>query len=115
MDADIILPDNLSELIVLESMNSLIPRIKNKIAMSMRRDDQLAKFAKPIFDSLGEIYAQNRVDIMPLDAQWKVWAYRGRDSQTSFNKPTPSGSSLYPGGTIGSNNRWGGGGYGGGY
>ncbi len=96
LNAAILLPDNLSELIVLESQNSIISRIKFKIAMDMRRDKELQKIAPALMAALGEIYLQNTVDIKPLDAEWRVWAYRDRAAETNFKLPTPSGANLYP-------------------
>lgn len=111
--SDIILPDNLSELVVLDAQNSLIPRVKFAIAMRMRSDEDGRKIAGGLMAALDGIYAQNKVDIEPLHTQWKVWCYRDRAAQTSFNLPTPSSSANYPGGR---NNTWGPyGGSGGGY
>lgn len=104
LDADIIIPDNLSELVVLEAQNSLVPRVKFALAMRMRGDEELRKIAAPIMQSLTEIYAQNLIDIRPLVSQWKVWAFRDRAAQTSFDLPTPRGATMYPGGR---NNSWG--------
>mgnify|MGYP003649536137 CR=1 FL=1 len=110
LNADIILPDNLSELPVLQAQNSLIPRVKFKIALDLRRDKELRLIAPMITAALGDIYMQNMVDMKPLDAQWRVWAFRDRAAQSSFNNPTPSSEAMYANGR----NR-GAGGYGGGY
>lgn len=104
LDSDIILPDNLSELIVLEAQNSIIPRVKFALSMRMRGDEEVRKIVPAIMQSLSEIYAQNILDAKPLIGQWKVWAYRDRAAQTSFDLPTPRGASMYPGGR---NNTWG--------
>lgn len=111
LDADIILPDNLSELIVLEAQNSLIPRIKLAMGMRLRSDEEGRRDAAAISQSLQEIYLQNVVDIKPLDAQWKVWAFRDRAAQDSHNNPTPRSEGMYAGGR----NRQGGWGTGGSY
>lgn len=105
LDADIILPDNLAELIVLESQNSLIPRINAAITTRTRRDADLRQYAKELKADLMGIYAQNLVDIKPLDAQWRVWAFRDRSAQQSFNLPTPRSEDSYP---MGRANTWGG-------
>lgn len=113
LESDIILPDNVSELVVLEAQNSLIPRIKFAIAMRMRSDEEGRKIAGGLASALDGIRAQNEIDMVPLFTQWKIWAYRDRAAQTSFNLPTPAGQALYPGGR---NNSWGPyGGSGGGY
>ncbi len=104
LEADMILPDNLAELIVLEAQNSLIPRIKLAIAMRLRKDEEGRKLAGGLMAALDGIQRQNLVDIVPLDTQWRVWAYRDRAAQTNFNLPTPKGQTLYPGGR---NNTWG--------
>ncbi len=107
-DSDMILPDNLAELIVREAQNDLIPSIKMAMAFRKRNDDELAKIAPDLLAALNEVYMQNEKTIKDLDALWKVWAFRPRDVQTSFNKPTPSGANLYPGGRN-NWNRYGGG------
>lgn len=111
IDSDIILPDNLSELIVLEAQNSLIPRIKNMLALGLRRDAEGRQDAALILNTLDGIYAQNMIDIKPLDAQWRVWCFRARDSQTSFNLPVPASEALYVGGRNLGWGSWGGGTY----
>lgn len=110
MTSDILLPDNLSELVVLEAQNSLIPRIKTAITVRTRKDSESVKYAAELKRDLDGILMQNMLDIRPLDAQWRVWAFRDRSAQPAFNKPTPSSENLYPGGR---NNTWGT--YGGGY
>lgn len=112
LEADQLLPDNLSHLIVLEAQNSLIDRIIFKIGMDMRRDTALREIAPTIIAGLQGIKMQNlTLDIPPLHKQWMVWAYRDRAAQSSFNNPTPSGANLY---AAGRNKIGGYGGYGGG-
>lgn len=113
MASDIILPDNLSELIVLGAQNRLIPKIQFQIMMREGRDEKNRPFAQGLIQTLEGIRQQNMVvDMPPLIAQWMVWAYRDRSAQTSFSKPTPSSQANYPGGR---NLSWGpyNGGYGG--
>ena len=116
LDSDIVLPDNLSELIVLAAQNRVIGRIKFGMAMRIRQDPTLAASAPLLLGGLDHILKQNMADMLPLIQQWKIWAFRDRAAQTNFNKPTPSGRGLYPFGRNWSN-RWGGGGggNGGGY
>jgi hypothetical protein len=105
MDADQIIPDNISELVVLGAQQRLIPRIKIKLAMRLRNDEVGRAIAPVVMGALDQLYAQNSLDMRPLEAQWRVWAFRDRGANTAFNKPTPSGANLYPGGR---NNTWGG-------
>lgn len=109
--SDILLPDNLAELVVLEAQNSLIPRLANRIAMGLRRDADGRKDAGLIIGTLNAIRDQNLIDIVPLKKQWEIYVYRDRATETSFDKLTPSGSNLYPvsgtwGGYFGSGAGW---------
>ena len=97
LNAAILLPDNLSELVVLESQNSLISRIKFNIGMDMRRDKELREIAPALLGALDGIYMQNMMDIKPLNAQWAIWAFKDRAVESNFNLPTPDGSGLYAG------------------
>lgn len=96
MDHNILLPDNVAELITKEAQNTMIPRIKLAIDMRTRNDEELRRFARDAKQSLSEIHAQNERDIKPLHELWKIWAFRDRRSESSFNKPTPSGRNMYP-------------------
>lgn len=89
------LPDNVADLIVKEAQNLLIPRIKLAITMRIRQDPALKDLAADIKNDLTEIYAQNVVDIEPLKNLWKVWAFRDRANESSFNKPTPNSGAMY--------------------
>lgn len=110
MADDILLPDHFADLVVMEAQNVIIPRLKFKLTMGLRRDEEGRKDAQAILASLTEVYMQNVMDIKPFDAEWQIWSYRSRSVQTSFNKPSPSGRSMYGG----SRDRFGtGGGYGG--
>lgn len=93
-----LLPDNLSELVVLKAQQTLIPRIKSALAMGLRRDKEFAPFARDVMQTLSEVYAQNAVDIAPLYALWKIWAFKDRSQEDSFNLPTPRSGGLYLGG-----------------
>lgn len=111
LDATSLLPDSLSELIVLEAQNSIISRIKLSLTMGLRRDEAGRADAKAILEVLSEVYAQNMMDIHPLELLWKTWAYRDKNEPTSFTKPTPGGRQLYSDGQFG----YGYGGFGNGY
>lgn len=89
------LPDHVSDLVVKEAENVLIPRIKVKLAMDMRRNGDLQKSAGIILQTLDGVYQQNMMDIEPLKKLWEIWAFRARNAQTNFNKPTPSSRGLY--------------------
>lgn len=116
MAADILLPDNISELIVLGAQNRLIPRIKLQIAMRLRKDEEGRGLAGPLIQALDDIRQQNlMVDMPPLVAQWKVWCYRDRAAQDPHNLPTPQSSSMYAGGLNKTWGTYGAGGWGGGY
>lgn len=94
--ANTLLPDNLTELVVLESQNALIPRINAEIVMRMRRDPVLKEIGPPLIAALTAIANQNRMsEIPPLEAEWKIWSYRDRSGQTSFNQPTPRPKTQY--------------------
>lgn len=112
LDAVMLLPDRFGDLVVMKTENSVIPRVKQALALGLRRDEEGRKDAALILATLSEIYAQNLIDIRPLELEWRNWAYRDRAEQTSFNKPTPGGRGLYGNWGIG----YGGfGGYGNGY
>lgn len=105
LSADILIPDNIAELVVLQAQNSLVPRVQFKLNMDLRRDKELRPIAGGILASLENIRQQNLVDIEPLYAQWKVWAFRDRQAPTSFNLVTPQSEVLYANGRT---NTWGG-------
>lgn len=105
MASDIILPDNLSDLVVLGAQNRLVPRIETEIAARMRNDEELRSIAPALIQGLDNIVAQNRMDMVALDMQWRVWAFRDRSAATAFNKLTPASSANYPGGR--NNDSWG--------
>lgn len=96
VDADSLLPDNVVQLIVLEAQNSLIPRIKMAAALRLRNDAEGRKVYAVFADALQNVYAQNVIDIEPLDMLWRVWAFRDRSAPTAFTKPTASSQALYP-------------------
>ena len=90
------LPDGIAELIVLEAVNSLIQKkIKPKMAVDLRGNEELRKDYREIVAALDGMFAQNLLEIRDLNALFIDWAFRSRDVQTSFNKPTPSGRNLY--------------------
>jgi len=103
LDSEILLPDELSELIVLEAQNSLISRIKLKLSMGLRRDAEGRTDAKMIWEALNDIFVQNLRDAEPLYAQWKLWAFSDRAKEDNFNLPTPRSGILY---AAGRNNNW---------
>ncbi len=107
LDSDMLLPDHFAELIIMEAQNVIIPRLKLKLNMGLRRDEEGRKDAEAIREALTEVYMQNKMDIVPFEAEYKIWMYRDRSAQTNFNNPSPSGRSMY------SDFRRRGGGYGG--
>lgn len=93
---NILLPDNVSELIVKEAENMLIPRIKASIDVRCRNDKELRIIARDLKQSLSEIQEQNKLEIKDLMALWRQWAFTDRAAGgTSFNKPTPSSRGQY--------------------
>jgi len=92
---NILLPDNVSELIVKEAENMLIPRIKASIDVRCRNDKDLRVIARDLKQSLSEIQAQNQLEIKDLMALWRQWAFSDRAAESSFNKPTPSSRGQY--------------------
>lgn len=93
---NILLPDNVSELIVKEAENMLIPRIKASIDVRCRNDKELRIIARDLKQSLSEIQAQNQLEIKDLLRLWQQWAFTDRAAGgKSFNKPTPSSRGLY--------------------
>lgn len=103
LDSDIQLPDELSELIVLDAQNSLISRIKLKLSMGLRRDAEGRTDAKMIWEALNDIRMQNVIDMIPLIKQWEIWAFGDRSKEDNFQKPTPRSGVLY---AAGRNNNW---------
>lgn len=97
LDANILLPDNLAELVVREAQNDLIPTMQLAIQMRLRQDEDLRKDAQGIIAALTGIFAQNLIIIKELDALWKVWAFSDRAKESNFNLPTPSSASMYGG------------------
>ena len=92
---DVLLPDDLSELPVMDAQISLIPKIKVEIANRVIRDPKLADVSKLLMSALDDQKAQLELDLRSLVALWEVWAFRDRDVSTSFTKPTPTGRAMY--------------------
>lgn len=112
MDTDILLPDNLSELVVREAQNDIIPTISLAIQMRSRRDKEGEKWASGIIQTLTGMYAQNTLIIKDLDALWRVWAFTDRAKEANYNNPTPNSANMYVGsrgGNWGNGGDWGGG------
>lgn len=95
MDADILLPDNLSEYCVLRAVQSLIPRLKNMVALGLRRDTDARVDVQLVMQTLDGIYNQNVIDMKPLRTQHQIWCYGDRSKQTFGQLPTPKSSALY--------------------
>lgn len=89
------LPDEVAELIVLEAEQTLIPRIKMKIAMNMNRNEKTKNDLQPLFNALDGIYIQNAMDIAPLLRLWTVLSFGEKAQAKSFNKITPRSGGLY--------------------
>lgn len=89
------LPDETAELIVLEAQNTIIPRIKLKIAMNMQRNEQSRLDLQPVMQALDSMYLQNMEDARPLERLWAVKSFRASSNQHNFNNPTPSGRRFY--------------------
>lgn len=91
------LPFHVAELIVLEAMNFLIPKIKLKMLTNMNRKQQTQKDIQPYLNVLDDIRMQNMVDIEPLETLWKTWAFRDRMGQNSnqAKRYIPLGRNLY--------------------
>lgn len=92
----VMFPDYVADLIVLETQNELIARkILPKMAIDLRRNEEGRKDVREIKEALNGVYKQNLIDIEDLKRLWEIWAFRSRDAQSSFNKPTPSGRNMY--------------------
>ncbi|HXG82654.1 MAG TPA: hypothetical protein VNI84_01380 [Pyrinomonadaceae bacterium] len=91
------LPDALTELIVLEAQNYLIPRVKLKIARNLSRNENERKDAQYITSMLDAVYMQNIIDIKPLAKLWEIYAFRDRNSQGQTTRPIRSGRNFYGG------------------
>ena len=89
------LPDEIAELIVLEAEQTLIPRIKMKMAMNMNRNEKSRQDLQPVFSAIEGIYMQNVVDIAPLLRLWTVQSFGEKGQAKSFNKPTPRSGGFY--------------------
>jgi hypothetical protein len=93
------LPDHVADLVIFEAENSFIPKLKLKIAMDMRRNEEARQDVGMIMGTLDEIVARNKEDIPQLRRLWEIWAFRDRGTQNDFTKPTPTGRMLYGEGT----------------
>jgi hypothetical protein len=89
------LPDNVTDLIVKEAVNQLIPRVKLKLSLNLRRNEEMRQDLPLILETLEEVKTQNREDLVMLVRLWEIWAFRDRGAQGDFVNPTPSGSMLY--------------------
>lgn len=90
------LPEHIVDLVVKEAENALIKKkIQPGLAIDLRRDEDLRKDAPMILKTLDGFYQQNLLDIKPLLRLWEIWAFRSPDTQTSFQKPTPSMRGMY--------------------
>lgn len=91
------IPDVLGELVVLEAQNYLIPRIKLKITMSIKRLFDMGFDTKGMIAALDSLYAQNLGDIGMYEGQFNVHAYRDRGTQGKTKRRIPRGRDLYGG------------------
>lgn len=91
------LPNYVSELIVLEAMNMLIPRISMRVVNNQQRKKQTTQDVQLILGVLTNMRQQNTIDMQDLLNLWKVWAYRDRAAQnaTETKQPIPLGKNLY--------------------
>lgn len=97
IDSDLTrLPAHIDDLLVKEAENILIPKIKLRMGLDLGREEKRVKDVAFIARTLDELYQQNRVEIVKLDKLWQIWAFRARDTETSFNRPTPNSRWLYP-------------------
>lgn len=93
------LPNHVIDLVITETVNGLIPKLKLKISTELRRDEAGRQDVQLILNGLDGLMVYNKIEKIPkLEALWNVWAFRSRDAQTSFTKPTPSGRRMYGGG-----------------
>jgi len=98
LDADMLLPDTVAELIVLEAQNKVIKAIQLALQMGLRRDEDGRKDSAGIIAMLEGIRLDNKETIRLLDALWRRWAFGDRSKEDNFNLPTPNSSRMYPGG-----------------
>lgn len=110
MNDEIMFPDNLSELVVMDAFEMVAPSVKMQLASRLRNDPKLQEYGAAVVGALDSRIAYNQNVKPNLEAMWKIWAFRDRSAETSFDKPTPTSSGAYPGGGRGD---WGG--YGTGY
>lgn len=89
------IPDTVSDLIVLEAQNHLIPRIKLKLAQAMSRSEQAKEELQPVFQALSEIYTQNMMELPDLVNLWSIWAFRDKGAQTNIERRHLVGRYMY--------------------
>jgi hypothetical protein len=94
LEQDAVVPDSVSELIVLEAQQILIPRIQLKYQINLNRDDTDRKYAMQIVGTYNNILAMNAQRIEPLLQLWKVWAFAPRQPAAG-RRPTPRSARLY--------------------
>ncbi len=94
LDSGSVLPENISELIVLEAQNILIPKIQLRYSTNLNRDENDRKDAQLIVGSFNGIFAANQQRIGMLEQLWRIWAFKSR--QPNFGRrATPKSSRLY--------------------
>lgn len=88
------IPDTISELIVLEAENILIPRIQLRYSANLNRNENERKDAQMVIGSYNGIFASNQERIRPLLRLWEIWAFKAR--QPNFGRrSTPRSGRLY--------------------
>lgn len=88
------IPESVTELIVLEAQNILIPRINLAISMNLSRNENERKDAQLIIASYNAIFVQNMQRIEPLKRLWEIWAMKSRQPNIG-RLHTPRSSRLY--------------------
>lgn len=93
------LPAHVVDLIVLEAVNQLIPKIKMRVINNMNRKQQTTKDVQLYFNALDSLVRQNMADIENLEKLWAVWAFRDRGAQNNVQtrRRIITGRDLYGG------------------
>lgn len=94
LETDAGIPDSVTELVVLEAQNILIPRIQLRYQINLNRNDNDRRDAQVIVGTYNNLIASNAARIPDLIKLWKQWAYAPKQPLIG-RRATPRAARLY--------------------
>lgn len=93
---EVLIPDSFEPYPVMLAQNSLIARLRLKLAEQIENDEERKILAVKL-EAWDGIVAQNLIDMRDWRPLWKTYLHRNRTAQTQDRLPNKRGSHLYGG------------------